>query len=168
MSQPDAETFVLLGPKPEVAPSWLESHGLALAASLAVLAILAWGIIRLLRRQSAERADPAEIFRAQLAAARSAATHRRAALAADALRTYLAALTPAAATGLTTEELAAAAVRSPLLATATDPILRALRAADRAKFAGSADDGAETLALAELAFANLELARQALWKEISA
>ncbi len=166
MNEP-AENFVLLGPKPEVAPAWLEAHGLVLLASLAIFAVLIWGMLCWLRRRTTKLADPADIFRSQLAAARSAATHRRAALA-IALRSYLAALTPAAATGLTTEELAAATVRSPLLATATDPILRALRVADRAKFSGAADDGAETLALAELAFANLELARQALWKEVSA
>jgi len=165
MNEPVAESFVLLGPRPEVAPSWIEAHGLMLVVSLAILSFLIWGVIKLLQRRTTRRTNPADTFRAQLAAARSAATHRRAALAAGALRTYLAALPPSAATGLPTEELAAAAVRSPLLATAIDPILRALRTADRAKFAGAADDGAETLALAELAFANLELARQALWKE---
>lgn len=164
----DADTFALLGPRPEVAPAWLEAHGLALALSLAAACLAGWLLIRLARRRRVTRACPAETFRAQLAAARAAAPSRRAALAADALRTYLAALTPDAAAGLTTQQLAAAVSRSLLLACAADPVLRVLSAADRAKFAGASDDGAETLALAELAFANLELARQALWKEVAA
>lgn len=168
MIESAADTFALLGPKPEVAPSWLEAHGLALTAGIVVAAALVWITLRLIQRRRPLHANPADTFRAQLAAARAATPSRRSALAADALRSYLAALTPEAATGLTTQELAGATMRSPLLATATDPILRTLHAADRAKFAGATDDGAETLALAELAFANLELARQALWKEVAA
>jgi len=167
--KPDAaDTFALLGPRPEVAPSWLETHGLALVGGVAATLVLAWILVRLARRRRVAKANPAETFRARLAEARAAAPARRAILAADALRAYLAALSPDAPVGMTTQELAAAAARSPLLACAADPILRALRAADQTKFAGAGDDGAEALALAELAFANLELARQALWKEVAA
>jgi len=168
MNKAPTDTFALLGPRPEVAPGWLETHGATLSLALVAVALAAWLLIRLARRRGATKANPAETFRAQLAAARAASPARRSALAAEALRAYLAALTPDARAGLTTQELAAAVSGSPLLACAAEPILRALRAADRAKFAGAADDGAETLALAELAFASLELARQALWKEVAA
>lgn len=168
MNKAPADTFALLGPRPEVAPGWLEAHGATLALGLVAAALAAWLLIRLARRRRVTMANAAETFRARLAAARAAAPSRRAALAAEALRAYLAALTPDARAGLTTQELAAAVPGSPLLACAADPILRALRGADQAKFAGAVDDGAETLALAELAFASLELARQALWKEVAA
>ena len=168
MNKAPADTFALLGPRPEVAPGWLEAHGATLVAGLALAAAGTWLLVRLLRRRRVVRTNPAETFRARLAEARQAARARRAPLAAAALRAYLAALSADAPAGLTTEELAGAVVRSPLLATAADPILRALRSADRAKFAGEDHDGAETLALAELAFASLELARQALWKEVAA
>lgn len=168
MNNAAPDTFALLGPRPEVAPGWLEAHGVALALALVTAALLLWLGVHLLRRRRVTGANPAETFRAQLAAARAAAPSQRAARAADALRAYLAALTPDAGAGLTTQQMAAAVSRSPLLACAADPILRTLRAADQAKFAGSVNDGAEALALAELAFAHLELARQALWKEVVA
>lgn len=168
MSTAAEETFALLGPRPEVAPGWLESHGAMLAVAVVATLTLASLVVLLLRRRRAPRPDPALAFRRAVAAARAAAPERRAPLAADALRAYLAALTADAPAALTTEELAGALVRSPLLATAGDPILRALRAADRAKFAGGNEPGDEALDLAELAFAHLELARRALWKEVAA
>lgn len=161
------ETFALLGPKPEVPPGWLEANGLAIGLALAAAAGLAWLALRLLRRRRASIADPAADFRARLAAARQAAHGRRAPLAAEALRRYLAAICADAPEGLTTQELAGALIRSPLLATAADPIVRALRAADQAKFAGESAGEAEALDLAELAHANLELARRALWREVA-
>lgn len=164
MSAPE-ETFALLGPKPEVPPGWLEANGLALGLGLTAALGVAWLVLSQVRRRRARAVDPAADFRARLAAARQAAPGRRAPLAAEALRRYLAAISADAPEGLTTQELAAALVRSPLLATAADPIVRALRAADQAKFAGEAVGEAAALDLAELAHANLELARRALWRE---
>lgn len=168
MNNDAPDTFAMLGPRPEFAPGWLEVHGVTFALTLIAVALLLWLGVHLLRRRRVTKANPAETFRAQLGAARAAAPSQRAARAADALRTYLAALTPDAGAGLTTQQLAAAVSNSALLACAADPILRTLRAADQAKFAGATNDGAEALALAELAFAHLELARQALWKEVAA
>lgn len=167
MNNESPDTFALLGPRPEFAPGWLEAHGITLAFACIAIAMLVWLSLHFLRRQRATKSNPAETFRAQLAAARAAAPSQRAARAAEALRTYLAALTPEAGAGLTTQQLAAAVSTSALLACAADPILRTLRTADQAKFAGTPNDGAEALALAELAFAHLELARQALWKEVA-
>lgn len=165
MSEPADAPFLLLGPRPEVPPPWLEAHGAALAAGLGLALCLAWILLRRARRR-ARPADPAEAFRAaQRAAAAIRGDAARAAMITGALRDYLAAVCAEAPAGLSTQQLAARCERSPLLATAADPILRALRAADGAKFAGREVDADEVAALCAEAFARVDLARQALWRE---
>lgn len=165
MSEPADSALRLLGPRPEVPPPWLEAHGAALAAGLGLALCLGW-IIRRAARRRARPADPAELFRqAHAAAAGLADPAAKAAAAAAALRAYLAAVCAEAPAGLSTQQLAASCERSALLATAADPLLRALRAADGAKFGGRAVDGDEVSALCAEAFARVDLARRALWKE---
>lgn len=165
MSEPDPAAALLLGPRPEVPPPWLEAHGAALAAGVGLALCLGWIAWRAARRR-ARPADPAEVFRAALAAAAAIpGDGARAAEAAGALRDYLAAVCAEAPAGLSTQQLAASCERSPLLSTAADPILRALRAADAAKFAGREVDGHEVAELCAEAFARVDLARRALWKE---
>lgn len=165
MSEPADTAARLLGPRPEVPPPWLEAHGAALAAGLGLALCLGWLALRLARRR-ARPADPAEIFRRSHAGASAAPNPAlKAGLAADALRAYLAAVCAEAPAGLSTQQLASSCERSALLATAADPTLRALRAADAAKFAGREVDGDEVAALCAEAFAHVELARRALWKE---
>lgn len=165
MSEPAETAALLLGPRPEVPPPWLEAHGAALAAGAGLALCLGWIAWRAARRR-ARPADPADAFRAAQAAA--TAIRDEAALAAHmagALRDYLAAVCAEAPAGLSTQQLAAGCERSPLLSTAADPILRALGAADGAKFAGREVDGREVAALCAEAFARVDLARRALWKE---
>jgi hypothetical protein len=156
---------LLLGPRGEVPPPWIEAHWPLVAAGLAVALALGWlGWLAARRRPRTE--DPADACRRALGEARAAATPgERAARAADALRAYLAAVVADAPAGLSTEQLASRCGRSPLLATAADPVIRALRAADAAKFAGAPVDAPRVLAQAEEALARVELARRALWKE---
>lgn len=155
----------LLGPRAEVPPPWIEAHWpeVAAAAGLALgLGWLAWRVASRRRRPE----DPAEACRrALVGAAGAAAPAERSARATEALRAYLAAVVADAPAGLSTEELAARCGRSPLLATAADPVIRALRAADAAKFAGEPVDADRVLAQASEALARVELARRALWKE---
>ncbi len=167
MNSSTTEQFTLLGPKPEVPPSWLESHGVELSIYAGISALLLGALIYFLRRKRATRANPALAFRQQMSAARSAGHTQACQLSAVALRNYLAAISADAPIGLTTQELAAAIIHSPVLATSADPILRVLRAADRVKFAGELNDHEEVARLAEEAFARLELARQALWREVT-
>ena len=165
MSEPAPELPLLLGPMPEVPPSWLETHATAVAASVVLAGVLGWLAWRLLRRRAGAE-DPALPCRRELIAARAeAGAAAQAARASRALRAYLAAVCPEALPGLSTEELAARCERSPLLATAADPAIRALREADRSKFAGDAADGNLVVALADESLARVELARRALWKE---
>lgn len=165
MSEPTDTASLLLGPRPEVPPPWLEAHGAALAAGLGLALCLGWIAFRLARRR-ARPADPAEAFRLRHAAAAAATDPAlKASLATAGLRAYLAAVCAEAPAGLSTQQLAANCERSALLATAADPILRALRAADAAKFAGREVDGDEVAALCAEAFARVDLARRALWKE---
>lgn len=165
MSEPAESAALLLGPRPEVPPPWLEAHGAALAAGVGLALCLGWIAYRAARRR-ARPADPAEVFRRAHAAAASLDDGgAKSAAAAAALRTYLAAVCAEAPAGLSTQQLAAGCERSALLATAADPLLRALRAADAAKFAGRPVDGDEVAALCAEAFARVDLARRALWKE---
>jgi len=167
MSNPATEEFTLLGPKPEVPPSWIESHAVELSLYVAVGTLLLGTVIYFLRRKRTKRTNPALAFREQMLAARAAGHAQVSQLSASALRNYLAAISADAPSGLTTQELAAAIIHSPVLATSADPILRVLRAADRVKFAGELSDHEEVARLAEEAFARLELARQALWREVT-
>lgn len=156
---------LLLGPRAEVPPPWLEAEWPLVAAAAGLALGLGWLAWRLASRRR-QPEDPAETCRRALAAAAAEATPSgRAARATDALRAYLAAVVADAPAGLSTEELAARCGRSPLLATAADPVIRALRAADAAKFAGEAVDAGRVLAQASEALARVELARRALWKE---
>ncbi len=156
---------LLLGPRAEVPPPWLEANWPIVVAAAGLALGLGWVAWRLASRRRRPE-DPAEACRRALAgAAAASAPAERAALATAALRAYLAAVVADAPAGLSTEELAARCGRSPLLATAADPVIRALRAADAAKFAGEAVDAARVLAQAEDALARVELARRALWKE---
>lgn len=165
MSDPAPAAGLLLGPRPEIPPPWLEAHGAALAAAAGLALCLGWITWRAARRRS-RPADPAELFAAALAGAQAAdEPARKAALAAGALRAYLAAVCAEAPAGLSTQQLAAACERSPLLATAADPVLRALRAADVGKFAGKPVDGDQVAELCAEAFRRVDLARRALWKE---
>ena len=167
MSSPTTEAFALLGPKPEVPPSWLEAHALELSAYVGIGALLLGTLIYFLRRKRATYANPALTFRQQMSAARAAGQAHLCQLSATALRNYIAAISADAPAGLTTQELAAAIIHAPILSTSADPILRVLRAADRVKFAGELSDHEEIARLAEEAFARLELARQALWREVA-
>ena len=165
MSEPAESAALLLGPRPEVPPPWLEAHGATLAAGVGLALCLGWIAYRAARRR-ARPADPAEAFRrAHAAAAALGDAGAKSAGAAAALRAYLAAVCAEAPAGLSTQQLAASCERSALLATAADPLLRALRAADAAKFAGRPVDGDEVAALCAEAFARVDLARRALWKE---
>ena len=156
---------LLLGPVAEVPPPWLEANWPLVAAGAGLALGLGWLAWRLASRARRPE-DPADACRRGLAAARAAASGpEAAAVAAGALRAYLAAVVADAPAGLSTEELAARCGRSPLLATAADPVIRALRAADAAKFAGETVDGARVTTQAEEALARVELARRALWKE---
>jgi hypothetical protein len=165
MSEPADTAALLLGPRPEVPPPWLEAHGAALGAGLGLALCLGWILWRAARRRK-RPADPAATFQAAHAEALAAPdTTAKAGRAAAALRAYLAAVCAEAPAGLSTQQLAAACERSALLATAADPILRALRAADGAKFAGRPVNGDEVAELCAEAFARVDLARRALWKE---
>lgn len=165
MTDPVAKADLLLGPRAEVPPPWWEAHAAVLLAALGLAIGLGWLAWRLSRRR-ARTEDPADACRRALAAARAATEPAvRAAGATAALRAYLAAVCPEAPAGLSTEQLTARVGASPLLATAADPVVRALRAADAAKFAGADVEDARVLAQAEDALARVELARRALWKE---
>jgi len=156
---------LLLGPRAEVPPPWLEAHWQLLVAGAGLALGLGWLAWRAATRRRRPE-DPADTCRRGLGEARAAATPgERAARATGALRAYLAAVVADAPAGLSTEQLAARCGRSPLLATAADPVIRALRAADAAKFAGEPVDAERVLAQAEEALARVELARRALWKE---
>ncbi len=156
---------ILLGPRGEVPPPWLEANWPLVAAAAGLALGLGWLAWRLASRRRRPE-DPATACRRALAeAARAAAPAERAARSTAALRAYLAAVVADAPAGLSTEELAARCGRSPLLATAADPVIRALRAADAAKFAGDPVDADRVVAQAGEALARVELARRALWKE---
>ena len=156
---------LLLGPRAEVPPPWLEAQWPLVAAAAGLALGLGWLAWRLASRRR-RREDPAAACRRALAGAADATTPaERASRATDALRAYLAAVVADAPAGLSTDELAARCGRSPLLATAADPVIRALRAADAAKFAGEPVDADRVLAQASEALARVELARRALWKE---
>lgn len=167
MSSPTTEEFTLLGPKPEVPPSWLEAHTLELSTYVGISVLLLGTLIYLLRRKRVTHANPALAFRQQMSAARAAGQAHLCQLSASALRSYIAAIAADAPAGLTTQELSAVIIHSPILSTSADPILRVLRAADRVKFADELSDHEEVARLAEEAFARLELARQALWREVA-
>jgi hypothetical protein len=165
MSEPSTGTALLLGPRAEVPPPWLEAHGATLLAALGLSLCLGWILWRTVRRKRRPE-DPAQIFLKALAAAEAAPDAAlKSSLATAALRAYLAAVCAEAPAGLSTQQLAASCERSALLATAADPILRALREADGAKFAGSDVDGDRVAELCAEAFARTDLARRALWKE---
>lgn len=156
---------LLLGPRGEVPPPWLEANWPLLVAAGGLALGLGWLAWRLASRRRRPE-DPADACRRALAgAARAGDPAERAARATSALRAYLAAVVADAPAGLSTEELASRCGRSPLLATAADPVIRALRSADAAKFAGEAVDADRVLSQAEDALARVELARRALWKE---
>lgn len=159
------EVPFLLGPQAEVPPPWLETHAATLLAAIGLIVGLSWLVGRLLRRR-AQLEDPGIICqRALVAARKNPDALTRVTGATAALRAYLAAVCAEAPAGLSTEQLTSRVDTSPLLATAADPVIRALRAADEAKFAGAAVEDQRVLEQAEDALARVELARRALWKE---
>ena len=159
------EAPFLLGPQPEIPPPWLEAHASILLASLTLALGLSWLAWRWFGRRM-QPEDPGVTCQRALAHARQNPDALiRVTAATAALRAYLAAVCAEAPPGLSTEQLTSRVGTSPLLATAADPIIRALRAADGAKFAGAAVEDQRLLEQAEDALARVELARRALWKE---
>lgn len=159
------EVPFLLGPQAEIPPPWLEAHASVLLASLTLALGVSWLAWRWLGRRK-QPEDPGVTCQRALARARqSPDALTRVTAATAALRAYLAAVCAEAPAGLSTEQLTSRVGTSPLLATAADPIIRALRTADRAKFAGATVEDQRLLEQAEDALARVELARRALWKE---
>lgn len=152
--------FVLQGPKPPIPPAaWQTPLALGLAAFVA-LALAVFVLRRLLRRRSAEPAPQARLEDA-LRLAESQPDPAAVAQAARAFRDYLAAVEPAAAAALSTEELAAALADRPAFLPARQPLLAALRAADAAKFAGASPAAAPVIADLREAARRIESARRA-------
>lgn len=154
----DEPALVLQGPKPPLPPGFWENQAGNVAVAGICLLVIFFAARQLFRR-------PPTTVRAHLAFEEALRTaEQQGALTAgaitSALRTYLAAVDPAAAASLSTEELERHLQGCPIFLPARQPLLAALRAADAAKFATGTVEAALLLAGVREAVRRIEDARQ--------
>ena len=129
----DDSVVVLLGPKPLVPPTWLESYWAHVVGGVVFAYLIFFLIFKFLQRQ---RPATAPFIVLQNALQRELEV----AGVTQALRTYLAAIDQELSPALSTEELATKLQHKPIFLPARSPLLTVLRTADQAKFAQAPTD----------------------------
>lgn len=130
----DDTPLVLQGPQPQIPASGWEAYGWVSIGVLVLGALLVYGLVRIVRRRAPALTPLVQLERA-LQAAEALPTSAALVTVTQALRNYLAAIEPKAATSLATDELITVLAGTPLFLPARQPLGAALRAADAAKFA---------------------------------
>jgi hypothetical protein len=129
-------TFTLLGPKPEIAPTFWASYWDAALIGVAVLAVVTFLGVKFIRRKPASKA-PFAVLEGELAAAETLPSADAVVRVTGAFRIYLHAIDARALPSLSTEELLTTTGVIPVFMPARQPLGAALRSADAAKFAGA-------------------------------
>ena len=162
----DEGAFALQGPRPEIAPGWVDTYWILAGVFLVVFVAAALAIRALVRRPRAGEPPRVALERA-LAQAELAGTEASVLALMTALRTYLAATDARAGLGLSTEELGRRLGELPVFVPARRTLLGLLSAADEAKFAGAPLNGGLLIAGVRDVLARVEQARPLFRKEHS-